>query len=89
MEDKDGREVRRTVNLLLFVILVFNGSNEDIRVVRENKAFWFEILVAREENGVKHGLVKKEVAHPFGNDDVELLYWKLNVFKFSLHQSNG
>lgn len=58
-------------------------------MIREDESSWLEVFVPSEEDGVEHGLVRQEVAHPFGYDEVELLDWKLDVLEFALHESDG
>ena len=80
---------RLTVNLLLLVLHVLNGSKVEGRFVREQETSGLKVLVTRDKNGVQHGLVKEEVAHPFGDDDVELLDRQVDFLKLALDEGDG
>ena len=69
-----------TVNFLVLVFLVFDSSDIDHSSIREDEAIFCEVFVACEEDSVEHGFVEEEVAHPFGDDDVELVEWKRHFF---------
>lgn len=58
-------------------------------MIGEDESSLLEVFVASEKDGVQHGLVEQEVAHPFGYDDVELLDWELDVLELALHESDG
>ena len=57
-------------------------------MIGEDKASGLKILVAGEQNGVEHGLVQQEVAHPLRDDDVELLDGEHSFFEFALDEGD-
>ena len=48
-----------------------------------------EIVVSSVEDAVEHAFVEEEVAHPFGDDDVDLLDWEGDFFDLSLDELDG
>ena len=58
-------------------------------MVREDESSWLEVAVTSLQDGIEHGLVKKEVSHPFGDDYVKLLNWELGLFEFAFHEGDG
>jgi hypothetical protein len=58
-------------------------------MVREDESSRLEVAVTGFEHGIQHRLVKEEVAHPFGNNDIELLYWQLRILQFSLDEGDS
>jgi hypothetical protein len=107
------RESVRTVDLLVLVVLVLDGSEMQGNDVREDQAVGnlmrgqnsgssvpfrlkrfltmgdtYEVLVSSEKDGVEHGLVEEEVAHPLGDNDVDLLDGELNVLELALDDGN-
>ncbi len=44
----------------------------------------YQPLVASIDDSLKHVLVQEEIAHPLGNDDVNLVHWKLDLLDLSL-----
>lgn len=58
-------------------------------MVGEDETIRFEVFVTGKENGVEHGLVEEEVAHPFRYDDVELLDWELDVLELAFDEGDG
>ena len=80
---------RLTVNLLLLVLHVLNGGKVESGFVREQESSGLEVLVPRDKNGVQHGLVKKEVAHPLRDDDIELLDRQLDFLELALDEGDG
>jgi hypothetical protein len=81
---------KRTANLVLFVIAVLNTSHEDGGLVRENKtlAVLAKVAVTRPQDGVKHALVEKEVAHPLGDNDVNLGERQLDLLHLALQEGD-
>lgn len=77
------------VDLLLLVIRVFYRSDVQRGVVGKYQAVLLQVLVAGEKDGVEHGLVKEEVTHPLGDDDVEFFVWERCIFKLALDESNA
>ena len=80
--------MERTVDLLLLVLLVLDRGEVYRRRVRKQHAARGEVLVAREQHRVQHGLVQEEIAHPLADDDVELLQRQLNLLKLALDERN-
>lgn len=60
-----------------------NVSDDYHDVKRSHKPF-----VASNQDGVQHGLVDEEVAHPLGNNDVHLGNWQLNILDLATNQCN-
>lgn len=58
---------RLTIDLLLFVILVFNGCKENGSFVGEQQTIRSKVLVTGKQDSVEHGLVEQEVTHPLQN----------------------
>lgn len=48
-----------------------------------------EVLVAGEENAVEHALVEKEVSHPLGDDDVDVLDGENDLLHLALDERDG
>jgi len=72
--------------VLLLVVLDARDLHDGL--VREHEAVRYQEAVARSQHGVEHGLLDQELAHPLGDDDVDLLLWSgqlLEVFDLSLH----
>ena len=78
----------RTVDFLLFIILILDRSDVHVRLVREYQSTRFKVLVAREEHSVEHGFVQQEVAHPLGDDDIELFEGQRNLFELALDEGD-
>jgi len=72
-------KVRRTIDFLLLVFLVLDRGDVQRCMVRKDKPSRLKVPVTGFEHGIQHRLVKEEVAHPFGNNDIELLYWQLRI----------
>jgi hypothetical protein len=53
-----------TANLLLLVLAILNTGHEDGSLVGENQTILDQVLVARIQDGIQHGLIEQEVAHP-------------------------
>jgi hypothetical protein len=81
---------KRTANLVLLVVAVFDTSHEDGGLVREDKtlAVLAEVAVTRPQNGVHHALVEEEVAHPLGDDDVNLGERQLDLLHLALQEGD-
>lgn len=69
--------------------MVFYGSEVESGSIGEDETIRFEVLVAGKENGVEHGLVEKEVTHPFRDDDIEFFDWEICFFEFALHEGDS
>jgi len=78
-----------TINLLLFIFFIFNGSKVNRSRIREYHSSGLQVLVTSDEDGVEHRLIKQEVAHPFTDNDVELFDWEIHFFEFSLDEGNS
>lgn len=48
----------------------------------------YQPFVASDEHCVQHGLVDEEVAHPLGDDDVNLGHGELNLLHLSSDQGD-
>ena len=68
---------------LVVVGLVIEECDVHLGPVGHEYAAGPQPLVARVDDRVEHGLVEQEVAHPLGDDDVDLLHRQLDL----LHQS--
>ncbi|KAI6759013.1 hypothetical protein HG531_014009 [Fusarium graminearum] len=77
-----------TLNLVLLVVAILNTGKEDGGLVREDQTILLEVGVTSVENGVKHGLVEKEVSHPLGDDNVDLGEGKLNLLHLALEKGD-
>ncbi len=85
---KVGYMSLRTSNLLILVVAVLNGSNVHGGLVREDEAARGEVLVTGDKNGVQHGLVQQEVAHPLRDDDIDVLNRQDDLLHLALDQGN-
>ncbi len=74
----------RTADFLFLVVAIFYAGEEESGFVREDEAALFEVLVPRVQHRVQHAFVEEEVAHPFGDDDVDLREWKFYFLHLSL-----
>jgi hypothetical protein len=81
---------KRTANLVLLVVTILDTSHEDGGLVGEDKALAVlaEVAVTRPQDGVKHALVEKEVAHPLGDDDIDLGERQLNLLHLALEKGD-
>jgi hypothetical protein len=79
-----------TANLVFLVVAVLDTSHENGGLVREDKtlAVLAEVAVTRPQNGVHHALVEKEVAHPLGDDDVNLGERQLDLLHLALQEGD-
>lgn len=57
-------------------------------MIREDESSRFEVLVSGEEDGIEHGLVKEEVAHPFRDNDIEFLDWEDGFFELAFYEGD-
>jgi hypothetical protein len=80
--------MRLTANLLILVLAILNTSHEDGGLVGEDEtlAILAQVLVASPQDGVQHALVQQEVAHPLGDDDVDLGEGQLHLLHLALQQ---
>lgn len=76
------------VDLLVLVVSVLDSGNEDGGLVWEDQAAWNKVLVTGPQDGVQHGLVEEEVAHPLGDDDVDLWEWEDNILHLALEKGD-
>lgn len=76
------------VDLLVLVVSVLDSGNEDGGLIWEDQAAWNKVLVTGPEDGIQHGLVKEEVTHPLGDDDVDLWEWEDNILHLALKKGN-
>ncbi|KAJ8527501.1 hypothetical protein ON010_g14762 [Phytophthora cinnamomi] len=74
------------VELLGLVLAVLDGADVERRVVREHEAAGHQVLVARVQHRVQHGLVEQEVAHPLGDDDVHLVHGERQLLHLALDE---
>ena len=77
-----------TVDLLLLVVAVLDTSNKDGGLVGEDQTALLEVAVTGPQNSVQHGLVEQEVAHPLGNDNVDLGERQNNLLHLALQKSD-
>lgn len=86
----DCEREKHTANLVLLVVAVLNTSHEDGGLVGEDKtlAVLAEVAVTGPQNGVKHALVEEEVAHPLGDDDIDLGERQLDLLHLALEQGD-
>lgn len=77
-----------TANLVLLVVAILDTGHEDGSLVREDQALavFAEVAVTSPQDGVKHALVEEEVAHPLGDDDVDLRERQLDLLHLALEQ---
>ena len=80
------KEKKLTSNFLLLVVTILNTGKEDGGLVGEDQAVLVQVSITGIQNGVEHALVEKEVAHPLGDDDINLGEWKLNLLHLALDQ---
>ena len=56
-------------------------------VRRDHEAMRSEVAIARPKHRVEHRFVKKTIAHPFRDDDVNLVNWEMHFFNFAAQAS--
>jgi len=71
------------VDLVVLVLSVLDGRDVEGGAVGEHEAVGGQPLVSGVENGVQHGLVEEAVAHPLGDDDVDLFHGQFDVLHFA------
>ena len=79
-------QAQLTSDLLVLVLAVLNTTGKDGSLIGENQTVLVQVSVTSVQDSVKHGLVEEEVAHPLGDDDVELVDGERNVLKLALHK---
>ena len=65
------------------IVRVCEGGDVQRHVRRNHQAMRSEISIAGPKHGVEHRFVKKAIAHPFGDDDVNLGNRERHFFDFS------
>lgn len=85
----DTIDVIPEADLVSLVILVLNGAEPDDCTVGVHMTIFLEPLVTGVEDGVKHGLIKQEISHPFGDNDVDLVDGEGYFFDLALDDGNG
>lgn len=83
-----GKNARLTVDLLLLVVAILDTGNKDGGLVREDEATLLEVAVTSPQDSVQHGFVEQEVAHPLGDDDVDLGERKSDFLHLALEKSD-
>lgn len=77
-----------TSNLVILVLAILDGSQVHGGLVGEDLAARNKVTVTGVENGVQHALIEKEVAHPLGDDDINLGIREDNLLHLSLEQGD-
>lgn len=77
-----------TVDLLLLVVAILDTGDKDGGLVGEDQTALLEVAVTGPQNSVQHGLVEQEVAHPLGDDDVDLGEGENNLLHLALQESD-
>lgn len=77
-----------TANLLVLILSVLDTGHEDGGLVGEDQAVLDEVLVTGIQDSVEHALVQQEVAHPLGDDDVDLIEGQLDLLHLALEQGD-
>jgi len=77
-----------TSNLLLLVVTVLDTGDKDGGLVGEDETALLEVTVTGPQDSVQHALVQQEVAHPLGDDDVDLGEGKNNLLHLALKKSD-
>ena len=82
--------MQHTANLVLLVVAVLDTSHEDGGLVGEDEtlAVLTEVAVTGPQNGVHHALVEEEVAHPLGDDNVNLGERQLDLLHLALQEGD-
>ena len=84
----NSREKKLTINLLLLVVAVLDTGKEDGGLVGEDQAVLNQVLVSGVQDRVQHAFVEEEVAHPLGDDDINLRERQLNLLHLALDQGD-
>ena len=79
---------RLTANLLILVLAIFDTGHENGSLIGEDQAVLDQVLIARVQDSVQHGLVEQEVAHPLGYYYVDLVEGQDHLFHLALQQGN-
>jgi hypothetical protein len=77
-----------TSNLLVFILAVFDSSHEDCGLVREDEAIRNQIFVPSVKDGIQHGLIEQEIAHPLRDYDIDLWERQFNLLHFALEKGD-
>jgi hypothetical protein len=77
-----------TSNLLVLVVAILDTGGVDDGLVGEDETVLDQVAVTGVQDGVEHGLVEKEVAHPLGDDDVDLGEGELDLLHLALDQGD-
>ncbi|KAI6770566.1 hypothetical protein HG530_005195 [Fusarium avenaceum] len=77
-----------TLNLVLLVVAILDTGKENGGLVGEDETVLVKVGVTGVENGVEHGLVEKEVSHPFGDDNINLGEGKLDLLHLALEKGD-
>lgn len=77
-----------TSDLIILVLAILDTGNVDGSLVRENLSTGSKVSITGIENSVQHALVKKEITHPLGHDNVNLRERKGHLFHLSLQESD-
>lgn len=74
--------------LLVLVLAVLDGSDEDLGTIWEHLASFVEVLVASPKHTIKHRLIKQEVTHPLRDNDVDFLNGEHNFLHLALEHGD-
>lgn len=77
-----------TSDLVILVIAILNTGNVHGGLIGEDETTGVEVGVTGVENGIQHGLVQKEVTHPFRDDDINLGERQVNFLHLTLEKSD-
>lgn len=77
-----------TSDLLLLVVAILNTGEEDGGLVGEDETVLDKVLVTGVQDGVQHAFVEEEVAHPLGDDNIDLREGQLNLLHLALDQGD-
>jgi ribosomal protein S11 len=84
----DQQRAELTVDLLLLVVAILDTGDKDGGLVGEDETALDEVTVTGPQDGVQHGLVEQEVAHPLGDDDVDLGEGENNLLHLALQEGD-
>lgn len=68
----------------MILLVVLDGAHLQHSLVGEHFAIGLEVLVARDQDTVEHGLLEQKLAHPLRHDDVHLVL-RPGQFAYLLH----
>lgn len=77
-----------TSDLIILVLAVLDTGNVDGSLIRKDLSARSKISITSIENSVQHALVKKEITHPLGHDNVNLRKREVHLFHLSLQKSD-